>query len=127
MDALQSIPAWVQQLIAGAVLAIISAGAGYLYKRKTLPSDIHKTEADANLAEAQAADLRFRTRKDVTEAFDEMAADLGEAVHEKIRLRGEILRLQEQVRLLEHEAEQYKAERTLKRLGTDSGEFAGGA
>jgi hypothetical protein len=125
MDALQSIPVWVQQLIAGAVLAIISAGAGYLYKRKTLPSDIQKNRADANLADAQAADLRFRTRKDVTEAFDEMAADLGEAVHEKIRLRREIARLEERNHLLETQVQQFNAERTLKRLKTDSGEFAG--
>jgi len=125
MDTLTSLPSWLQQTLTGAIVAIISAALGYLYKRKTLPAEVHKTEADANLADAQAADLRFRTRKDVTETFDEMAADLGEALHEKIRLRRDIARLQEQVRLLEHEVQQFRAERTLDKLKTNSGEFAG--
>jgi hypothetical protein len=101
---------------AGAIVASLTAIFGYLIKRKKLPAEVHKTEADADLTAAQADDLRFKTRLSATEMFSEMAADLGELQFEKLQLKAEILRLTERNKILEVEVQRSKAERMLKKL-----------
>lgn len=99
MDSPTSILSW-PHLIAGTIIAAISAAAGYLISWRKLPSEIEKTDADADYTRAQAADLRFKTRLSAMEMFEEMAADLSDERFEKIRLRERNAQLEAEVQTL---------------------------
>lgn len=80
---------------------------------KKVPSEIHKTNAEAELADEQAEDLRFKRKLTAMEMFSEMAADVGEAQYEKLKLRKELEKANDRIKVLEIEQQQYKAERML--------------
>lgn len=110
-------PAWSwSSAFAGAVLASIVSILGYLLKRKKLPSDINKTNADADLTREQAADLRFHRRLQATEMLDEMEAMIGELRFQKMQLKEELLTERERNRILEVEVQRFKAVRKLNQL-----------
>lgn len=110
-----SVLSW-PQVLAASLIALFSAILGYLYKSKKLPSEVHKTDSEADYLDAQAGDLRLRTKLSALEMFSEMAADLGEAQFEKVTLRKELERANERVKVLEIEVQKFKAERMLKQL-----------
>lgn len=121
MESPASVVSWPHVLVT-AIVAGFTATLTYLLKRKKLPSEVHKTDAEADFAQAQADDIRFKNRLSATEMFSEMAADLGELQFEKIQLKRELMRANEQNKVLENEVQRFKAERMLDRLGPSSGE-----
>ncbi len=104
-------------VVVTAVVASFTAILGYLVKRKKLPAEVQKTEADSELTHAQAESLRFKTGLSALEMFNDMAADIGNLQFEKMQLKKEILRLNDAIRVLENEVQRSKAERMLSRLG----------
>jgi len=117
-----SILNWSNAILAG-VFATIGAIVRHLITLKKLPSEVHKTDAEGSLADAQAGDLRLRTRLSVMEAFDEMSADIGDLQYEKIQLRREVADLKdtikhrdEEISTLNKQLDQITAERMLKKL-----------
>jgi hypothetical protein len=61
-----------QQGLRDIIVAGIGAGAAYLIGRKKLPSEIHKTNAEASLAEAQTEQLELKTGMTAKAMLNEM-------------------------------------------------------
>ncbi len=97
------------QALALATIASFSAIAGYFLRRKKLPSEIHKTEADAAYIEAQTEELELRTSMTASDFVKGTTKYIVDLERQKADL-------QEQVRVLESQVEQFKADRMLKQL-----------
>jgi hypothetical protein len=92
-----------------AVVAAISSIATYLLKRKQLPSQIHKTDAEAALSQAQADDLDLRGEMSAAQMIREMT-------RYTVQLELEKAHLKEQLKVVEGQLQIFKAQRTLDRL-----------
>jgi hypothetical protein len=107
-------PSWPHYL-AGAIIAIISAGAGYfatLINKKKLPSEIHKTDAEAELTLAQRDDLQLRTNMTAGQMMREMNRYII-VIERRMEQKDAIIRLQEK------QIEEARAQGNLKRLKGD--------
>lgn len=91
---------------------MISAGAGYfanIINKKKLPAEIHKTDAEASLAEAQREDLQLRTNMTAGEMLKEMN-------RYTILIERKLEQRDSRIRLLELQIEEARERGNLKRL-----------
>lgn len=107
MDAPTPIWSWPHAIL-GVIIASISAVFGYLLKRKQLPSQIHKTDAEAAFKQAQTDDLQLRTNMSANEMIREMTRYL-------IEVERRSAHKDEQIRLLEAQISEFKARKVLER------------
>jgi hypothetical protein len=109
-----SVLTWPTAIIAG-IAATFSAIATYLtvhISKKKLPSEIHKTDAEAGLAEAQRDDLQLKTNMTAGEMLREMNR-YTILVERKLEQRDVT------IRLLEQQVEVARERGNLKRLTGD--------
>lgn len=59
-----------------AIFSAIGNALQYWVGRRKIPSEIHKTEAEAELTQAKAEEIRFRTRASITEMLNETSIEL---------------------------------------------------
>lgn len=122
MDAPTSPSLTWSQFLAYAIIAIISASGTYLttlLNKRKIPSEIHKTDAETDLAHAQADDLRLRSNLSAGQMVSEMVVHLGLAQVLIGELRDKIAQRDATISLLEAQVEEARARGDLKRLTGD--------
>lgn len=63
-----------------AIFSAIGNALQYWIGRRKIPSEIHKTEAEAELTQAKAEEIRFRTNASATELLNETSIELAKAM-----------------------------------------------